>query len=132
MTKRFDDFFDYSACIDNLERKLLNKIVWNGQFWEFYILRDGKYSFSHSASTFWEGVIPDIWKVYRGKIYPIEEKDTFFDYQILKFIEAKLFNLIIFNPVTNQWQIGDNDTNVFTSYDFDFRGAVNRLICDKG
>lgn len=135
LSNNFDYSFNYSSFFDYFLKHRIDKLVWNGFFWEFYFLNEGKWIFSHSAPTILDGLCLENIKT-KFSLYTDEQSwedtskhnDNIEDFQRIIFLEYKLFNLIVFDPITNQWCIGDKDTNIFAAYDFDLRGCIDRLI----
>ncbi len=60
--------------------------------------------------------------------YGLEINDSS-DYTRLSFLNNAFFNLIKFDKMSGQWMIGDRDTNIAVSINFQLRKAVDKLLC---
>lgn len=46
----------------------------------------------------------------------------------LNFLDKAIFNFIYFDSLTNQWIVGDKNSNVPISIDFEFRKCIDKLF----
>ena len=126
-----------SFRLDFISQRYFNIISWDKRqfLWKIYNQGD-QYSFASDSSL---RKMIDSAIEYNNKdcvtptIAQLEEdfklNDRFRrDRFRLEFLEKRIFNLIKFSPVHNLWQIGDDYTNIYSSYDLDLRKAIDRLI----
>ncbi len=126
-----------SFRLDFISQRYFNVILWDKKqfLWKIYNQGD-QYSFASDSSI---RKMIDRASQYNNKnciLYPsaqLEEDDKLQANDVrdrlrLEFLEKRLFNLIKYCPVKLLWCIGDDYTNIYSSYDLGLRKAIDRLI----